>query len=73
MTKLPLFGLDFTKPGFDGKNHPLLHKTDRNPHFVCLGEISSMPDHVVVIRMVDQKIFSGWHMDNFVVLARDNH
>ncbi len=53
------------------ENTPLFDKNERNPRFILLGEILQMPGHVVVIRMHDQKIFAGFHDDNFEVCGDD--
>lgn len=39
--------------------------------FVFLGEINNMPEHCVVVRHDDGKIFSGYHSENFVEKTED--
>ena len=36
--------------------------------FIFLGEIPNMPEHCVVIGNVTKKIYSGYHITNFVEL-----
>ncbi len=58
MNQLPLLAL--------AHEHPTLQDgREMNPRFVLLGEIEHMPTHVVVIRLHDQKLFAGFHEDNF--------
>ena len=37
-------------------------------HFVYLGEIPNMPEHCVVAGRQSGKVFSGFHLDNFMEL-----
>lgn len=37
-------------------------------HFILLGEIVQMPGHIVILRVTDNRMFSGLHDDNFYVV-----
>jgi len=41
--------------------------------YVFLGEIPNMPGHCVVVEYSDKaaKVFTGYHCDNFIELAKD--
>jgi len=45
-------------------NSPLLLEE----YFVYLGEIPNMPEHCVIAGRQSGKVFSGFHLDNFVEL-----
>lgn len=39
--------------------------------YIFLGEIVQMPGHCIVVSMKTGKIFSGYHMNNFIELTED--
>ena len=50
-----------------GTGHPLV----RGQSYIYLGEIPNMPGHVVVFAHQTGRIFSGYHIDNFVEMTED--
>lgn len=44
---------------------------DPDHTFVFLGEIKGMPGHCVVIGTTTEKVYTGYHTDNFIELTED--
>ncbi|MDD5519610.1 MAG: hypothetical protein PHI84_02215 [Kiritimatiellae bacterium] len=57
-----------------GLNKKMLKKYPfkKDDTYIFLGEIPNMAGHVVVLDIKKHKIYSGYHIENFVELADDS-
>jgi hypothetical protein len=56
-----------TKYHYEYRNIGLEH----DDVFIYLGDIIQMPGHCTVIRMKDNKVFTGMHTENFTPVTDD--
>lgn len=45
----------------------------KDESYIFLGEIVQMPGHCIVVGMHDNKVYSGYHTDNFIEVPEDSH